>query len=160
MSGRHREEELESFRADPLKTVCLVSLRAGAYGLNLTCASQCIILDPFWNPYVEAQAIDRIHRIGQLKPVKVHRIVIAETVEDRILALQEKVLLSQTFYANCRNEQSLKEHWQKMHQKQLQGYRRKICYFCLALEDRRSYFGWLKGGIIACIPFLDGVHSF
>jgi SNF2 family DNA or RNA helicase len=92
MSGRHREEELESFRGDPMKTVCLVSLRAGAYGLNLTCASQCVILDPFWNPFVEMQAIDRIHRIGQLKPVTVHRIVIAQTVEDRILALQDKVL--------------------------------------------------------------------
>jgi len=91
MSARHRVEELESFRSDPSKTVCLVSLRAGAYGLNLTCASQCVILDPFWNPFVEAQAIDRIHRIGQVKPVKVHRIVIAATVEDRILALQEKV---------------------------------------------------------------------
>jgi SNF2 family DNA or RNA helicase len=92
MSGRHREEELESFRGDPMKTVCLVSLRAGAYGLNLTCASQCVILDPFWNPFVEMQAIDRIHRIGQVKPVTVHRIVIAQTVEDRILALQDKVL--------------------------------------------------------------------
>lgn len=91
MSAREREEELERFKTDPLKTVCLVSLRAGAYGLNLTCASQCVILDPFWNPFVEDQAIDRIHRIGQLRPVVVHRIVIEETVEDRILALQEKV---------------------------------------------------------------------
>jgi SNF2 family DNA or RNA helicase len=90
MSAREREEELESFKTDPTKTVCLVSLRAGAYGLNLTCASQCVILDPFWNPFVEDQAIDRIHRIGQVKPVVVHRIVIEGTVEDRILALQEK----------------------------------------------------------------------
>jgi SNF2 family DNA or RNA helicase len=94
MAARSREEELESFRSDPLKTVCLVSLRAGAYGLNLTCASQCVILDPFWNPFVEAQAIDRIHRIGQSKEVIVHRIVIADTVEDRILALQDKVFPS------------------------------------------------------------------
>lgn len=49
-----------------------------------------IILDPFWNPYVEEQAIDRAHRIGQTKPVVVHRILIPDTVEDRILALQEK----------------------------------------------------------------------
>jgi len=90
MTARQREEELETFRSDPEKTVCLVSLRAGAYGLNLTCASQCVILDPFWNPFVEMQAIDRIHRIGQVKPVVVHRIFIAGTVEDRILALQEK----------------------------------------------------------------------
>lgn len=91
MTARSREEELESFRSDPSKTVCLVSLRAGAYGLNLTCASQCVILDPFWNPFVEAQAIDRIHRIGQSRLVKVHRVVIEGTVEDRILALQQKV---------------------------------------------------------------------
>src|ERR1700734_186569 len=91
MTARSREEELETFKTDPIKTICLVSLRAGAYGLNLTCASQCVILDPFWNPFIEAQAIDRIHRIGQSKEVLVHRIVIAGTVEDRILALQDKV---------------------------------------------------------------------
>src|SRR5579871_3773975 len=94
MSAREREEELESFKTDPVKTVCLVSLRAGAYGLNLTCASQCVILDPFWNPFVEAQAIDRIHRIGQSKVVKVHRIIISDTVEDRILKLQDQVPFS------------------------------------------------------------------
>jgi SNF2 family DNA or RNA helicase len=91
MSAQVREEELENFKGNPDTTVFLVSLRAGAYGLNLTCASQCVILDPFWNPFVEMQAIDRIHRIGQVKPVIVHRIVIADTVEDRILALQDKV---------------------------------------------------------------------
>jgi len=91
MTGREREDELERFKSDPNITVFLVSLRAGAYGLNLTCASQCVMLDPFWNPFVEMQAIDRIHRIGQVRPVKVHRIVIQNTVEDRILALQEKV---------------------------------------------------------------------
>lgn len=91
MTARQREEELERFRSDPFKTVFLVSLRAGAYGLNLTCASQCVIFDPFWNPFVEAQAIDRIHRIGQSRPVRVYRIIIEGTVEDRILELQEKV---------------------------------------------------------------------
>lgn len=91
MTAGDREKELESFRYEPTKTVFLVSLRAGAYGLNLTCASQCVILDPFWNPFVEDQAIDRIHRIGQSRAVKVHRIVIEGTVEDRILKLQSKV---------------------------------------------------------------------
>jgi SNF2 family DNA or RNA helicase len=71
--------------------VFLVSLQAGGYGLNLTCASQCVIMEPFWNPFVEYQAIDRIHRIGQETPVTVHRIIVGGTVEDRILALQEKV---------------------------------------------------------------------
>lgn len=65
-------------------------MKAGNAGLNLIAASQVIILDPFWNPYVEEQAIDRAHRIGQQKPVQVHRILVPNTVEDRILALQEK----------------------------------------------------------------------
>jgi superfamily II DNA or RNA helicase len=142
MGARQRVEELENFRSDPLKTVCLVSLRAGAYGLNLTCASQCVILDPFWNPFVEDQAIDRIHRIGQVKPVKVHRIVIAETVEDRILALQEKVPTPRHLFIGdvvdvCRNEILLRELWRKMRQRRLRGYRLEICCFCLALVARR-----------------------
>lgn len=70
--------------------IMLVSLKAGNAGLNLVAASQVIIFDPFWNPYIEEQAIDRAHRIGQLKPVRVHRVLVPDTVEDRILALQEK----------------------------------------------------------------------
>lgn len=89
--------------------ILLVSLKAGNSGLNLIAASQVIMLDPFWNPYIEVlalwyyfwgiyslltgcqeQAIDRAHRIGQQKPVRVHRIIVENTVEDRILALQEK----------------------------------------------------------------------
>jgi hypothetical protein len=70
--------------------VMLVSLKAGNAGLNLNCASQVIILDPFWNPYIEEQAIDRAHRLGQRRDVRVHRVVIADSVEDRILQLQEK----------------------------------------------------------------------
>lgn len=68
----------------------LISLKAGNVGLTLTAASHIIILDPFWNPFVEEQAMDRAHRIGQLRPVYVHRLFIKESVEDRILALQEK----------------------------------------------------------------------
>ena len=53
-------------------------------------ASQVIIMDPFWNPYIEEQAIDRAHRIGQSRPVKIHRVLIQDTVEDRIIQIQEK----------------------------------------------------------------------
>jgi len=67
-----------------------VSLKAGNSGLNLVAASHVVIFDPFWNPYIEEQAIDRAHRIGQMRPVHVHRILVKKTVEDRILALQEK----------------------------------------------------------------------
>lgn len=91
LSAAARGDAVDDFR-DQHKGVriMLVSLKAGNAGLNLNMASQVIILDPFWNPYIEEQAIDRAHRLGQTRPVTVHRILVAETVEDRILALQEK----------------------------------------------------------------------
>ncbi|SMY18936.1 unnamed protein product [Zymoseptoria tritici ST99CH_1A5] len=91
MSAPMRGDAVDDFK-DAKKDVriMLVSLKAGNAGLNLNVASQVIILDPFWNPYIEEQAIDRAHRIGQLREVVVHRVLIEETVEDRIIALQEK----------------------------------------------------------------------
>lgn len=91
MSPDTRGEAVDDFK-DPQKDVriMLVSLKAGNAGLNLNVASQVIILDPFWNPYIEEQAIDRAHRIGQKNEVTVHRVLIAETVEDRIIALQDQ----------------------------------------------------------------------
>ncbi|KAL2158389.1 hypothetical protein VTH06DRAFT_4437 [Thermothelomyces fergusii] len=89
MSRNQRDEAIQDFIDNPRNTVLLVSLRAGNAGLNLTAASRIIICDPFWNPFIEAQAVDRAHRIGQQREVKVHRILVRETVEDRILALQE-----------------------------------------------------------------------
>jgi len=68
----------------------LLSLKAGGVGLNLTAAGYVFLLDPWWNPAVEAQAIDRAHRIGQSKPVIAYRLVARDTVEERILSLQEK----------------------------------------------------------------------
>ena len=70
--------------------VMLVSLKAGGTGLNLTAADHVFLLDPWWNPAVEEQAADRAHRIGQERPVMVYRMVAKDTVEERILALQEK----------------------------------------------------------------------
>ena len=66
----------------------LISLQAGGTGLNLTAADHVFLLDPWWNPAVEEQAADRTHRIGQTRPVLVHRLVAADTVEERVLALQ------------------------------------------------------------------------
>ena len=68
----------------------LISLKAGGTGLNLTAADNVFLLDPWWNPAVEDQAADRAHRIGQDKPVLVHRLIASETVEERILALQDR----------------------------------------------------------------------
>jgi SNF2 family DNA or RNA helicase len=69
--------------------VFLLSLKAGGTGLNLTAADHVFLLDPWWNPAVEAQAIDRVHRIGQSRPVTAYRLVAEDTVEAKILALQD-----------------------------------------------------------------------
>lgn len=92
MTATQRNDAVMEF-SDPENRDCrimLVSLKAGNAGLNLVAASQVIILDPFWNPFIEEQAVDRTHRIGQQRPVKVHRILVEGTVEDRIIALQQK----------------------------------------------------------------------
>ncbi|RDA95308.1 hypothetical protein CP533_3518 [Ophiocordyceps camponoti-saundersi (nom. inval.)] len=88
MSGDQRADAARSFTTDSRVRVMLVSLRAGNAGLNLTAASSVIIMDPFWNPYIEMQAIDRAHRIGQQREVSVYRILSEDTVEDRIIELQ------------------------------------------------------------------------
>jgi SNF2 family DNA or RNA helicase len=90
MSGKDRQAAVETFQRDPRSKLMLVSLKAGNAGLNLNFASQVIILDPFWNPYIEDQAIDRAHRIGQRNNVIVHRVIVPGTVEDRILKLQSE----------------------------------------------------------------------
>lgn len=90
MNAKARADAVDEFKSKPSLRIMLVSLKAGNAGLNLNVASQVILLDPFWNPYIEEQAIDRAHRLGQTRPVKVHRVLVENTVEDRIIALQEK----------------------------------------------------------------------
>ncbi|EIE90943.1 hypothetical protein RO3G_15654 [Rhizopus delemar RA 99-880] len=90
MDVRQRAETVNKFFDDPQITVLLVSTKCGSLGLNLTCANRVILLDVWWNPAIENQAIDRVHRIGQTKAVDVHRIFINDTIEDRILMLQKK----------------------------------------------------------------------
>lgn len=85
-----RNAAVLDFTDKPDCKVMLVSLKAGNSGLNLVAASHVIIFDPFWNPYIEEQAIDRAHRIGQQREVHIHRILVEQTVEDRILELQDK----------------------------------------------------------------------
>ena len=91
----NRAELVNTFQTDPTKTVFLLSLKAAGFGLNLTAASYAILYDPWWNPAVEAQAIDRIHRIGQTKPVIAYRLIAEGTVEEKIRLLQhEKAALA------------------------------------------------------------------
>ncbi len=89
-STRDRGAVVETFQRDDGPPVLLVSLKAGGTGLNLTAADHVFLLDPWWNPAVEDQAADRAHRIGQDRPVLVHRLVAQESVEERMLELQER----------------------------------------------------------------------
>ncbi|MBC8071081.1 MAG: SWF/SNF helicase family protein, partial [Deltaproteobacteria bacterium] len=89
-STRDRGAVVERFQDPAGPPVMLISLRAGGTGLNLTAADHVFLLDPWWNPAVEDQAADRAHRIGQDKPVFVHRLVARGTVEEGILALQQR----------------------------------------------------------------------
>jgi hypothetical protein len=90
MSLAARERALSEFEEKPDVTVILMSLKAAGLGVNLTCANHVILSDVWWNPTVEEQAIDRAHRIGQTREVKVVRFTVRGTVEDRILALQDR----------------------------------------------------------------------
>lgn len=90
MSMNERDAAVKRLRDDDNTKIMLLSLKAGNAGLNLVSASRVIILDPFWNPYTEMQAVDRAHRIGQQREVKVYRILIKDTVEDRIMDIKEK----------------------------------------------------------------------
>ncbi len=86
----NRGELVEQFQNDPSKTVFLLSLKAAGFGLNLTAASYAVLYDPWWNPAAEAQAIDRIHRIGQTRPVIAYRLLSDRTIEQKIRVLQRE----------------------------------------------------------------------
>jgi superfamily II DNA or RNA helicase len=86
---RKRDEVIDSFRTGTAP-VFLISLKAGGFGLNLTEADYCVILDPWWNPATEAQAVDRAHRIGQTKKVMVYRLVAKDTLEEKVMAMKAK----------------------------------------------------------------------
>ncbi len=86
---RDRQERVERFQNDPECGLFLVSLKAGGLGLNLTAAEYVFLLDPWWNPAVEAQAVDRTHRIGQTRPVFAYRLIAKDTVEEKVLELQK-----------------------------------------------------------------------
>ncbi|HMV81866.1 MAG TPA: SNF2-related protein [Blastocatellia bacterium] len=85
---RNRQKVVERFQKDPEVSLFLISLKAGGTGLNLTAAEYVFLLDPWWNPAVEMQAIDRAHRIGQERQVFAHRLIARDTVEEKVLQLQ------------------------------------------------------------------------
>ncbi|KAK4190761.1 transcription termination factor 2 [Podospora australis] len=90
MPNDAREAALRALRTDPHTRILLCSLKCGSLGLNLTAATRVVIVEPFWNPFVEEQAIDRVHRLTQTVDVVVYKLTVADTVEARILELQNK----------------------------------------------------------------------
>lgn len=95
-STKDREEQVNNFQNNEEIPIFLISLKAGGVGLNLTAADTVFVLDPWWNPAAEAQAIDRAHRIGQKRTVFIYKFISSNTVEEKILALQQsKLKLSQ-----------------------------------------------------------------
>jgi len=91
-SSVDRKEQVERFNKDEKLRIFLISIKAGGLGLNLTEADYVFILDPWWNPAVEAQAVDRAHRIGQKKKVFTYKFITRNTVEEKILSLQQRKL--------------------------------------------------------------------
>jgi non-specific serine/threonine protein kinase len=89
-SAVDREKAIQNFQNNDKCRVFLISLKAGGVGLNLTAADYVYIVDPWWNPAVEQQAIDRTHRIGQTKNIFAYRMICIDTIEDKILQLQER----------------------------------------------------------------------
>jgi non-specific serine/threonine protein kinase len=87
---QERQRAIDNFQNNPECRVFLISLKAGGVGLNLTAADYVYIVDPWWNPAVEQQAIDRTHRIGQTRNIFAYRMICKDTVEDKIIQLQEK----------------------------------------------------------------------
>ncbi|MFA5017564.1 MAG: DEAD/DEAH box helicase, partial [Methylobacter sp.] len=105
---RNRDEAIERFKSGEVN-VFLISLKAGGVGLNLTEADTVIIYDPWWNPAAESQAADRAHRIGQDKPVFVYKLITENTVEEKIIAMQDKKrALAEGIYKGGAKEESLK----------------------------------------------------
>lgn len=104
----NRAEIVRNFQEDTNASVFLISLKAGGSGLNLTAASYVILYDPWWNPAVESQAIDRAHRIGQTQPVIAYRLLTKETIEEKILTLQQhKKMLSSDILGEASFAQNL-----------------------------------------------------
>ena len=86
---RKRDQAIAAFKEGDAP-VFVISLKAGGFGLNLTEADYCFVLDPWWNPAAETQAVDRAHRIGQRNPVMVYRYVSTGTIEEKVMELKER----------------------------------------------------------------------
>ena len=89
-STRNREDVIRAFQEEDDKKIFIISLKAGGLGINLTASNYVFLFDPWWNPAVEMQAVDRSHRIGQMNKVTIYKLITKDTIEEKILMLQDK----------------------------------------------------------------------
>lgn len=89
LSQKERSQIIEKFKTDKKCKVFIISLKTGGVGLNLVAANKVILVDPWWNPAVEEQAIERVHRLGQKREVEVWRLIISNSIESRMIELHE-----------------------------------------------------------------------
>lgn len=118
MKRDERTRAMEALKHDPGCEVLLVSLKAGGVGLNLTAAQRVYLMDPYWNPAVENQAVDRIHRLGQTRPVTTVKLIIEKSIEDRLLAVQAKKteLANMTLSQNYTKAEILQRRMEELNQ--------------------------------------------
>ena len=90
MRPDQRERALQKIKTDPLCKIILISFKAGSTGLNLTCCSRVLLMDLWWNPQIEEQAFDRAHRMGQTRDVHIYKLSVRNSVEERLLEMQDK----------------------------------------------------------------------
>ena len=90
ISGKNRQDVVNNFQKSTNPGICIISLKAGGVGINLTSADYVIHMDPWWNPAIEAQATDRVHRMGQKNKVIVYKFITEGTIEEKILSLQQQ----------------------------------------------------------------------
>ena len=100
-----RKKSLAQFSEDSNTKIMLISLMAGSVGLNLVSANNVILVDPWWNPAVEEQAIERLHRIGQTKDVCIYKFITKNTVEEQILVVQERKKILRNRLFDCEKEE-------------------------------------------------------
>jgi len=110
MSLAQRDKSLEDFRSKPECTVLLASIQSAGVGIDLTVASRVHLLEPLWNPLVEEQAMDRIHRMGQTQKVDTYRYIVKDSIDEHIIKLQEKKLrLVSVSFGDTQNNDTLKD---------------------------------------------------
>jgi SNF2 family DNA or RNA helicase len=90
MRPEAREKALQTIKTSDTCKIILISFKAGSTGLNLTCCSRVLLMDLWWNPQIEEQAFDRAHRLGQNRPVHIYKLSVKNSVEERLLTIQQK----------------------------------------------------------------------